>query len=239
MLGFKRKYKLLESGILRGATDIHCHVLPGVDDGSPDIDTSFQLLEFMSARIGYSKVWLTPHVMRDLHNTAEKVSAVFSTLKENYSGSVELRLASEYMMDEGFKERLTTDPLRLGSEHLLVETSYMNPPVRLDDILMSVWEAGFRPLIAHPERYMYMGKKDYEHLKEYGFDFQLNIMSLSGYYGARPKAVAFKLLEQGMYDYVGSDLHHLDVYQPMMEKMKLTKSHLDALDELLANNNYI
>ena len=115
----------------------------------------------------------------------------------------------------------------------------MNPPVRLDDILMSVWEAGFRPLIAHPERYMYMGKKDYEHLKEYGFDFQLNIMSLSGYYGARPKDVAFKLLEQGMYDYVGSDLHHLDVYQPMMEKMKLTKSHLDALDELLANNNYI
>ena len=70
MLGFKRKYKLLESGILRGATDIHCHVLPGVDDGSPDIDTSFQLLEFMSERIGYSKVWLTPHVMRDLHNTA-------------------------------------------------------------------------------------------------------------------------------------------------------------------------
>ena len=142
-------------------------------------------------------------------------------------------------MDEGFKERLNTDPLRLGSEHLLVETSYMNPPVSLDNILMSVWEAGFRPLIAHPERYMYMGKHDYEHLKEYGFDFQLNIMSLSGYYGARPKAVAFKLLEQGMYDYVGSDLHHLDVYQPMMEKMKLTKKHLDALDELLANNYYI
>lgn len=239
MFGFKRKYKLLESGILKGATDIHCHVLPGVDDGSPDLQTSCQLLEFMSEKVGYSKMWLTPHVMRDLHNTAEKLSAVFSQLKETYNGPVELHLASEYMMDEGFSERLATDPLRLGSEHLLVETSYMNSPVGLDNILMKVWEAGFRPLIAHPERYIYMDKRDYEHLKEYGFDFQLNIMSLSGYYGPRPKDVAIKLLEQGMYDYVGSDLHHLDVYQPMMERMKLTKKHLDAIDELVANNNYI
>lgn len=239
MFGFWRKHKLLESGIFKGATDIHCHVLPGVDDGSPDLNTSLELLEFMAEKIGFGKVWLTPHVMRDLHNTAEKVSAVFSQLKKAYHGPIELALASEYMMDEDFSHRLSTDPLRLGHEHLLVETSYMNPPSGLDKILMSVWEAGFRPLIAHPERYMYMGKKDYEHLKEFGFDFQLNIMSLSGYYGPRPKAVGFKLLEAGMYDYVGSDLHHLNVYQPLMESMKLSMKHIDAIDELLANNDYI
>lgn len=237
MFGFTKKYNLLDSGILRGSTDIHCHVLPGVDDGSPNIDTTFRLLEFMSEQIGYSKIWFTPHVMQDLQNTPDSLSTVFSTTKEAYDGPIEFNLAAEYMIDEGFKQNIENSPLRLGKDHLLVETSYMNAPVGLDKILLTVWESGLRPLIAHPERYIYMGKMEYEHLKEYGFDFQLNIMSLSGYYGSRAKEVAFKLLENDMYNYVGSDLHHLDIYKPMMEKMKLSKKHLDALSELIGNNS--
>lgn len=238
MFFFNKKYSLIKSGILIGKTDIHSHILPGVDDGSSNIDTSLQLLDFMES-LGYIKIWLTPHVMADLGNTAEKLQKRFDFFRSKYTGKIELYLASEYMMDQGFNTRLTTDPLRLGNKHLLVETSYMNPPSELYDILLSVWNAGYHPLIAHPERYMYMDFPDYENLKSKGYDFQLNLMSLSGYYGGRPQKIAKDLLEKGMYDYIGSDLHHLHYYQPMLERMKLTRELLDRVEQLLVNNENV
>lgn len=238
MFFFKRRHNLLKSGILQGKTDIHSHILPGVDDGSPDVETSLQLLDFME-ELGYTTVWLTPHVMYDLHNTAAKLQQRFEELLPAYQGSIQLHLASEYMMDQGFNERLTTDPLRLGKEHLLVETSYMNPPAGLAEILISVWNAGFHPLIPHPERYMYMELEDYQELKSNGYEFQLNLLSLSGYYGSRPKLVAEDLLQRGMYDFVGSDLHHLHRYKYFLEHMKLTAKQLDAVEQLLENNAFV
>lgn len=238
MFFFKKRHNLLKSGILQGKTDIHSHILPGVDDGSPDVETSLQLLDFM-AELGYTTVWLTPHVMYDLHNTAAKLQQHYDELLSAYQGSIQLHLASEYMMDQGLNERLTTDPLRLGKEHLLVETSYMNPPAGLAEILISVWNAGFHPLIPHPERYMYMELEDYQELKSNGYEFQLNLLSLSGYYGSRPKLVAEDLLQRGMYDFVGSDLHHLHRYKYFLEHMKLTTKQLDAVEQLLENNAYV
>ena len=238
MFFFKSRYNLLKSGILQGKTDIHSHILPGVDDGSPDVETSLQLLDLM-AELGFTTLWLTPHVMYDLHNTAAKLQQRFEEFLPTYKGNLQLHLASEYMMDQGFNERLTTDPLCLGKEHLLVETSYMNPPVGLSEILISVWNAGYHPLIAHPERYMYMELDDYQELKSNGYEFQLNLLSLSGYYGSRPKLVAEDLLQRGMYDFVGSDLHHLHRYKHMLEHMKLTTKQLDAVEQLLENNAYV
>lgn len=238
MFFFKSRHNLLKSGILQGKTDIHSHILPGVDDGSPDVETSLQLLDFM-AELGFTTLWLTPHVMYDLHNTAAKLQQHFDELLPAYQGSIQLHLASEYMMDQGFNERLTTDPLRLGKDHLLVETSYMNPPAGLSEILISVWNAGYHPLIAHPERYMYMELEDYQELKSNGYEFQLNLLSLSGYYGSRPKLVAEDLLQRGMYDFFGSDLHHLHRYKHMLEHMKLTTKQLDAVEQLLENNAYV
>ncbi len=238
MFFFKKRHNLLKSGILQGKTDIHSHILPGVDDGSPDVETSLQLLDFM-AEVGYTTVWLTPHVMYDLHNTAAKLQQRYDELLSAYQGDLQLHLASEYMMDQGLNERLTTDPLRLGKEHLLVETSYMNPPAGLAEILISVWNAGFHPLIPHPERYMYMELEDYQELKSNGYEFQLNLLSLSGYYGSRPKLVAEDLLQRGMYDFVGSDLHHLHRYKYFLEHMKLTTKQLDAVEQLLENNAFV
>ena len=235
MFFFKRKYNLLKSGILAGKTDIHSHILPGVDDGSPDQQTSLELLSFMEG-LGYREVWLTPHVMADLGNTAEKVQNRFNEFKPLYKGPIQLHFASEYMMDQGFDTRLKTDPLRLGERHLLVETSYINPPAGLYQILENVWKAGFSPLIAHPERYMYMDLSDYQELKSNGYEFQLNLLSLSGYYGSRPRLVSEDLLNREMYDFVGSDLHHLHHYRGMLEHMKLTTKQLDALELLLENN---
>ena len=235
MFSFHFRHSLLRSGILKGRIDIHSHILPGVDDGSPDIPNSLDLLDYME-EIGYKEVWLTPHVMADLHQTTDHLQQVFADFKTHYQGPLQLHLAAEYMMDSAFRDQLHTAPLRLGRDHLLVETSYMSGPMDLHDILLDVWQSGFKPLIAHPERYMYMDGSDYQLLHDKGYDFQLNLMSLSGYYGARPKLVAEKLLEQGFYTYVGSDLHHLDRYEDFLYDLRLTRTQLNSLDTLLSNN---
>lgn len=236
---FNFKHRLVKSGILHGKTDIHCHVLPGVDDGSPDMPHSLDLLDYMEHDLGFTAAWLTPHVMQGNGNTAERLREPFDELMAEYEGDMQLHLASEYMMDGGFDERLTTDALLLGKNHLLVETSYMNGPNNLYDILLSVWHRDLKPLIAHPERYMYMSEADYHDLKGHGYEFQLNLLSLSGYYGERPAIVAEKLLEEGLYDNVGTDLHHLDRFEDYLYGLKLTRRQLDSIEFLFANNDQL
>lgn len=232
----KKKFSLVGSGLMHGMTDVHSHVLPGVDDGSPDTATSLRLLAYME-ELGFSHVWLTPHVMEDFPNCNDHLQETFRRLCDAYSGPIRLSLASEYMLDAGFPTRIPHQVLPLGKNHLLVETSYMYGPSGLYTILLDAYNHGFRPLIAHPERYMYMDESDYSALKAKGYQFQLNLLSLSGYYGSRPRLVSEKLLAQGCYDYVGSDLHHLHRYQPMLQSLKLTKEQLDALEQLIHNNS--
>lgn len=235
---FKKKYSVVESGILQGMTDLHSHILPGVDDGSPDMTTSLELLAWLE-ELGLKKVWLTPHVMEDFRNDNQRLKTIFEELKQAYHGSLELALSSEYMLDAGFLPRLSEQVLPLGKNHLLVETSYMYAPTGLHDLLFSIYNTGLQPIIAHPERYMYMEETDYRALKEKGYAFQLNLMSLSGYYGRRPQAVSEDLLKKGWYDLVGSDLHHLHRYRPMLEELKLSREQIDALRVLIANNETI
>ena len=234
MFGFK--HRLVKTGILKGKTDIHCHILPGVDDGSPDMPHSLDLLDYMEHDLGIAAAWLTPHVMEGMGNTAAKLEVQMQKLLSEYGGGMTLHLGSEYMMDSGFSTRLNTDALKIGKNHLLVETSYMNGPNDLYDILLSVWNKGLRPLIAHPERYMYMSADDYHNLKGLGYDFQLNLLSLSGYYGQRPRLVAENLLEEGLYDNVGTDLHHLDRFEDYLWDLRLTRRQTDAIEQLLDNN---
>ena len=237
MLGITIRHNLLRSGILQGRTDIHCHILPGVDDGSPDNTHSLELLQFMEHEMVFRRVWLTPHVMQDLPNDAQSLRQAFNTFRPAYQGGMELCLASEYMLDARFTEHLNDDLLPLPGKRLLIETSYMSAPTGFSDLLLAVWHKGFRPVIAHPERYMYMESHDYEALKSRGYEFQLNLLSLSGYYGSRPKAVAEDLLQRGFYDYVGTDLHHLDRYEDYLYRMKLTRRQLDTLEQLFENND--
>lgn len=232
---FNSKYRLVDSDLLKGMIDIHSHILPGVDDGSPDIATSLSLLQYMES-LGLQEVWLTPHIMEDYPTPKEKLLQQFNLLKQAYSGSLNLRLAAEYMMDASFSNKLKEDVLPLSSKHLLVETSYMSPPVGLFDILSDVWNAGYQPVIAHPERYVYMKEDDFHQLKDKGYSLQLNLVSLSGYYGSYSKAVSERLLKLRMYDFIGSDLHHLERYQTMLDTMKLTRQQLDAIGDLIANN---
>lgn len=208
---FCRKVRIAESGILRGMTDHHSHLLPGVDDGVKTLSESLEILDGME-RQGMRKVWLTPHVMEDIPNATAALREKFGELKAAYSGGMELDLAAEYMMDNLFEERLGDDdllPLCEDERYLLVETSCFNPPMNLASLLKRIREKGYCPLLAHPERYTYMDKKGYSALKEQQIAFQLNLPSLAGLYGARVQKKAASLLEAGMYDLSGNDLHSL------------------------------
>ena len=191
------------------ATDCHSHILPGVDDGVSDMETSLKILAAYE-KLQIREVWCTPHVMEDIPNTTEDLKARFAELKAAYQGPVKLNLAAEYMMDGLFLDRLEQDDLLTHGHEgnsLLVETSYYTPPMDLYGILESIKRKGYYPILAHPERYLYMKMADYEPLKKKGLRFQLNVASLTGAYGEDAVKKAQKLLKDGAYNFIGSDIH--------------------------------
>lgn len=214
---FNRTVKVADSCLFQGRTDWHCHILPGVDDGFKTMKDSLAALALYE-RAGILEVWLTPHVMEDIPNTTAFLKERFAELQEAYKGYIVLHLASENMMDPLFEDRLAAgDLLPLSENRLLVETSYFNPPIDLDGILASVKSHGYFPLLAHPERYMYMDMRHYRRLKANKIEFQLNISSLAGAYGSTVKAKAEALLKAGMYNYSGTDLHRVSSMEHLLE----------------------
>ena len=215
---FKSSVPIADSGILHGMTDCHSHLLPGVDDGVKTEEETWRILDEME-RQGVRKVWLTPHIMEDMSNETAALQQKFLRLKQKYQGKVELALAAEYMLDNLFEERLEKDdllPLEEGKRYLLVETSYFSPPMGLLSILQRTQKKGYYPLLAHPERYEYMQKKDYKILKEEHISFQLNVPSLIGRYGRHVQEKAEVLLKAGMYDRTGCDIHSIGCYKTLV-----------------------
>ena len=209
---FKKKITLKDSGIFEGFTDWHSHILPGVDDGIKTMDDAIAVLEEYE-RLGFKKVWLTPHVMEDYPNKTEDLRQRFEELKKEWKGNVEISLASENMLDNLFEERLEkNDFLPIGNEgnYLLVETSYFTPPFAMDEMLEGARKKGYNLILAHPERYRYMEEKDYKRLKDEGILFQMNLLSLVGAYGEQAKRKAEWLLDNDMIDYLGTDVHRLE-----------------------------
>lgn len=216
---FRRTSTLMESALFMGMVDCHSHLLPGVDDGVQTLEESLQMLHQME-QLGVRRVWLTPHVMEDIPNETLCLQQRFQTLKENYQGTVEIRLAAEYMLDNLFDERLDNKdllPLEEGKRYLLVETSYFNPPMGLLSTLQHIQQKGYYPLLAHPERYEYMQTKDYQALKEKHISFQLNLPSLAGMYGKHVQKKAETLLKAGNYVLLGCDTHSAALYQRILQ----------------------
>ncbi len=212
MWPFNKKYSLADSGIFRGFTDWHSHILPGVDDGVQTIDEALEILALYE-KLGVKAVWLTPHVMEDMPNTTAHLRERFEELKAAYKGSVRLHLAAEYMLDNLFRERLNDGnllPLGEKGDCLLVETSYYNPPANMYGLLEKIKAKGFYPVLAHPERYMYMADEDYRKLKETGVLFQTNLASFVGAYGRTIRKNAQKLRRNGYCNFVGTDTHSLE-----------------------------
>lgn len=237
---FKSKVPSLADGnLLRGLTDWHSHILPGVDDGFQKMEDSLEALRYFDA-LGVDTIWLTPHIMEDYPNTTQKLRERFSELSDAWDGKLKLYLASENMLDPLFEERLEAgDLLPIGpqADHLLVETSYFSPPMGFERMLEKVKSKGYYPLLAHPERYTYMGEKDYQNLKEMGVKMQLNYVSLVGGYGETSRKKAVWLLDNGFIDVVGSDVHRLASNQKLLNEAPSKKEHLDALLSLTAEKN--
>ena len=197
------------SSLLSNFTDHHSHILPGVDDGVKKMEVSLKVLERYE-QLGIAEVWCTPHIMEDIPNTTEALRARFAELCEAYQGPIKLHLAAEYMMDALFEERLSQgDLLSLGDQgnQLLVETSYFTPPMDMDSILLRIKQKGYYPVLAHPERYVYMDRERYKELKNKDIRFQLNLSSLAGAYGSEAKDKAHWILKHNYYNLAGSDLH--------------------------------
>ena len=233
---FRKKQTLEESGFFRGFTDWHCHLLPGVDDGVQTMEETLQVLAAYE-RLGVKEVWLTPHIMEDMPNTPDDLHERFKQLQKVYTGNVTLHLASENMLDALFEERLQADeslPIGTHKDHLLVETSYFNPPLHLMELLDGIRAKGYYPLLAHPERYLYMADADYTRLKEKGIKFQLNLPSLAKMYTADAGEKAGWLLKNGLYDFVGSDLHRLTIWEEKVFSKQIPENTLRMLRDIPA-----
>jgi len=231
MWPFTRKYSMSDSGLLRGFTDWHCHILPGVDDGIPTMDAALEVLARYE-EWGVREVWLTPHIMEDVPNTPVKLKERYAELKAAYQGPVVLHLAAENMLDSLFEERLESGellPIGPKGEHLLVETSYFNPPMDLFDLLERIRDKGYKIILAHPERYVYMTPFDYERLKGEHVLFQSNLTSLAGLYGKEAKAKAEMFLLKHWTNYLGTDLHRLTAIERAVSAKTFIKTVRDSL----------
>lgn len=201
---------------------MHSHLLPGIDDGSPTLETSLQLISGM-AELGYKKLITTPHVMWDIYrNTNETIQAAYKNLKaalKKAGINVELHAAAEYYLDEHFVQMLdsNTPLLTLKNKMVLIEFSFISSPFDLKDILFKLQIKGYQPVLAHPERYLYLSsnKGFYDELKEAGCLFQVNLLSLSSHYGKGVTDLAHYLIKKNYVSLLGTDLHH--------------ERHLDAL----------
>ena len=214
-------------------TDMHSHLLPGIDDGSPDIETSLKLIKGMM-ELGYTKLITTPHIMWDMYkNTSELILQKLQLVKEAVKEeglTIELHAAAEYFLDDYVEGLLKKGaPLLTISKNLvLVEFSLAFPSHGLKEILFEMQMQNYQPVIAHPERYIYLekNKEFYEELKDIGCLFQLNLLSLSGYYGKAPQLLAEHLIKKGYYDLIGTDLHgfrHIEALQNPTVNIHLVK----------------
>ena len=230
---FNRRQSILDSGLLKGAVDNHSHILYGLDDGVKKQEDSLAILRWLEEQ-GVSEVWFTPHVMEDVPNTTEGIRSRFEELKAVYDGGLQLHLAAEYMIDTLFEERLEKrDLLEHGEEVVLVETSAIAPPLNLWNVLEQMLKAGYRPLIAHPERYRYMEPSDYKELYNMGCFLQMNLPSIVGFYGESARQRAQYLLDKGWYRMVGSDCHRFKAIQAQYTAKELKKDTIAKLSALM------
>lgn len=196
-------------------TDLHSHVLPGMDDGSPSLNETLKMLREME-RIGYRKIITTPHVISALYpNTKEQILGQLYHLRDliRQEGiQLEVEATGEYHLDYEFLGKVQGgEVIPFGNNnYLLIELPFQKPAFSFDEILYQVQLLDYKPVIAHPERYSWlMGKmKLYEGLKNRGMLFQINLNSLSGLYGYPSKFAANQLIDAGMIEFAGTDAHH-------------------------------
>jgi protein-tyrosine phosphatase len=196
-------------------TDIHSHILPGIDDGSPDIETSLELIEGLY-KLGIRRSVATPHIIGDLYrNNAATINTALEKVKiacREKGIAMDISAAAEYMLDDYFMDLLRKDEplLTLHKNIVLTEIPFSTTPENLEEIIAGITGRGYKPILAHPERYSFFQQNfdEYFYLKEIGFTLQVNLLSVTGYYGGKAAKAAKFIFENNLCSLVGTDLHH-------------------------------
>lgn len=237
---FSKKNTLQSPGYFTFNTDVHSHILPGIDDGSPDLKTSLQLIQGLYA-LGIRKCIATPHIIGDLYRNNPEI--IGSALQKVITGcqetgiEMEITAAAEYMLDDYFIELLQQKKslLCLHKNIILTELPFSIKPDNIEDIVFKMLTEGYKPVLAHPERYSYFHRNYnfYNRLKELGFILQVNLLSLTGYYGDAVKKAALYLIKNDLVSLVGTDLHH---HKHLAALANTGNQHI--FDSYLGNRNW-
>ena len=197
-------------------TDMHSHILPGIDDGAPDVEASVELVKGLM-ELGVTHSIATPHVISDMYrNTPETIGKALAELRsalEERGINYKVDAAAEYMMDAAFFEMIKNNEplLTIKDNIILTEFSFGSIPDNPKQMSFNIITAGYNPILAHPERYAYFHNnyKAYHFLKELGFMLQVNLLSLGGHYGPGVEKAAKYIIKNGLATFVGTDMHHV------------------------------
>lgn len=234
MFSFFRKTRTTPTPL---ATDVHSHLLPGIDDGVKTVEESFAVIDRLMD-LGYKKLITTPHIMTDYFgNTFESVQNSYTSFLPQLNNKVPFEAAAEYYLDDAVIEAATNKSpfLTFGDNHLLFETNVISEPLQLKEFIFSVSLQGYKPVMAHPERYVYMSLEKAEELRDRGVLLQINLLSLIGFYGPPIQRLAEKLINRHLVDMLGSDCHNLQ-HADMLSAVHRTSAFRKAMDLPLLNH---
>lgn len=233
MFNFFRKAKTEAPDLSFLGADMHSHLLPGLDDGLKTMDQTMAFMRELQ-QMGYKKLICTPHILSDMHpNSPGTILPVLAAVKEALSTTgiaVEVEAAAEYMIDMEFERLIADDAplLTFGGErkYILIEMSYLAPSPNVEKVIFNLQMKGLKPIFAHPERYKYYHTSfnQYQRLQDLGCLLQVNLLSLSGYYGKEVKKVGELLLRKGLISFLGTDMHH--------------ERHMGMLKELIGKKEF-
>lgn len=212
-------------------TDMHSHVLPGIDDGAQNVEESIFLIKKMMS-LGIKKIIATPHVMIDYYrNDADSIGNALAMLKAELVAQnidIDIYAAAEHYFDETFPKRIDDGKVfTMGDNYVLFELSFVNQPPNIIEVIQKLKDKGYKPILAHPERYGYMDIEQMKTIRSWGCDLQMNTIALSGYYGKHSKNIAEAMIDNQIVDFISSDMHHprhaaafeSTLSQPYLEKI--------------------
>lgn len=202
-----RRFDLSTLGV-----DMHSHVLPGIDDGAQNVDESIVLVQAL-IDLGIKKIIATPHIMVDYYrNTPETIGNALELLKNELQKQhidIEIEAAAEHLLDEGFETLLDAGMVMpMTDNYLLFEMSFIDAHPNLIPLVQKMKDKGYKPILAHPERYPYFTIENCENMKSWGCNLQMNTISLTGYYGVKTKEMAEAMVDHNLVDFISSDMHH-------------------------------
>ena len=221
-------------------TDIHSHLIPGIDDGAPDMDTAITIIQKLSS-LGLKKLVTTPHVMSDFYqNNSQNILEGLEKLKNNLikkNISIEIEAAAEYYIDYEFEQKIGKEKfLTFGAKYLLVELSFISPVPNFREIIFKLQLEGYKVVLAHPERYNYYGLRDYKEITSRGVFLQVNLLSLIGYYSEKVKSKTSDLISKNLISFVGTDCHNISQAE-LYKKCQKEKLWHDLINSKKLINN--